>query len=239
MPKYQKKKLLSSAKRALISGATSGIGLEISKKLISLGYIVYGVGRDFSKCNFKEESFVKIELDLKEPKTIEKSIPKEIDFDLLVNAVGVGIFEPFEEINPKKIDEIISINLTSSLIITNLLLRGLKRQKGYIFNITSIEATKSSKFSALYSATKSAIRAFSHSLFEEVRKSGVKVVSINPDMTKTPFFDTLKFQCSEDSECYINPKEIANFIEFALSSDFVVTDITIRPQKFGIVKKSQ
>ncbi len=225
-------------KNALVSGATSGIGLAISRKLLKLGYVVYGIGRDFSQTKTLGENFHPLQLNLSNIQHSSKELENiDVDFDVLVNSAGIGIFEPHEELNPKKIEELISINLTSSITLTNIFLRGIKKQKGYIFNITSVEATRSSKFSALYSATKSGLRAFSHALFEEVRKDGVKVVSINPDMTKTPFFDELRFECAENCECSIDADEIADFVEFALKSSFVPTDVTLRPQKFGILKK--
>ena len=96
---------------------------------------------------------------------------------LLVNAAGFGRFEPHEELSMKTIQEMISLNLTAPITLSNLLLRPLKENKGSIINITSIEATRSSKFSALYSATKSGLRAFGQSLFEEVRNHGVSVVT--------------------------------------------------------------
>jgi hypothetical protein len=70
-----------------------------------------------------------------------------------------------------KIEELIAVNLKAPIILSNLCLRSLKKTKGNIINITSVEATKHSKFSALYTATKSGLRDFSLSLFEELRKS--------------------------------------------------------------------
>jgi short-subunit dehydrogenase len=81
------------------------------------------------------------------------------------------------------------------------------------------------------------LRDFSLSLFEEVRKNGIKVTSINPDMTKTPFFDELKFEPSKDEESFLEPLTIANGIKDILQIKGVVTDYTIRPQKVGINKK--
>ncbi|MEA1920786.1 MAG: SDR family NAD(P)-dependent oxidoreductase, partial [Campylobacterota bacterium] len=103
----------------------------------------------------------------------------------------------------------------------------------------SIEATRSSKFAALYSATKAGLRAFGASLFEEVRKSDLTVVTINPDMTDTPFFDALRFEPGDHKESRLEDEDIADAIEQILSmrTGVAVTEYTIRPQRFGIVKK--
>ena len=108
-----------------------------------------------------------------------------------------------------------------------------------IINITSIEATKSSKFSALYSASKSGLRAFSLALFEEVRKSGVNVVSINPDMTDTAFFDELNFTTHEALDKHLLAEDIADVIENILNHRMgvAINEVTVRAQRFGITKK--
>jgi short-subunit dehydrogenase len=133
----------------------------------------------------------------------------------------------------------IDVNLKAPILLTNIYLKSIKQSKGSIINITSIEATKSSKFSATYSATKSGLRAFGLSLFEEVRKAGVKVVTINPDITKTSFFDDLHFKYSENQEAHLLTSDIVDAIDFILNSrdSMVVTELTVRSQKFMIEKK--
>ena len=91
--------------------------------------------------------------------------------------------------------------------------------------------------SALYTATKSGLRDFGLSLFEELRKSGVGVTTINPDLTKTNFFDDLQFEPSSKIDTHLLPKTIADAVIDILNMKGVVTDITIRPQKFEIKRK--
>ena len=217
-------------KTALVTGSSSGIGKAIYENLKENGFKVYGLSRKDSE----------ITCDLQDSVTLERKVKellKKSDIDLLINCAGVGVFEPLEEISAKKIEELIAVNLKAPILLCNLCLRSLKRRKGHIINISSIEATKHSKFSALYTATKSGLRDFSLSLFEEVRKSGVRVTSINPDITKTAFFDNLKFEPSDEKESYIDPKEIAEEVLKIIQSPFVTTDITIRAQKFAIKKR--
>ena len=214
---------MDNIKYALITGYSSGIGKAICELLEQNGY-----------------SVVKLLTRLEDTQALEKEIKqilKQCDISLLVNCAGIGIFQPHEEISILKIKELIDINLTAPIILTKLLLRSLKKTKGTIINISSVEATKHSKFSALYTATKSGLRDFSLCLFEEVRKSGVKVVSINPDITKTNFFDDLQFAPSSDKDSYIDPSDIAQSVLYIVNTNSVITDITIRPQKFAISKK--
>ncbi|MDR0467804.1 MAG: SDR family oxidoreductase [Campylobacteraceae bacterium] len=217
-------------KNVLMSGASSGIGKAIKTVLEDEGYRVFNIGR-------KEADIV---CDLSEFKILESEVKKFLkqnNIDVLINCAGIGVFEPHECLNLEQIQKLININLTAPILLTNLCLRSLQKTKGHIINITSIEATKHSKYSALYTATKSGLRDFSLSLFEEVRKNSIKVTSINPDITNTPFFDKLKFEPSKDEDSFLTPKTIANAVKEILHIKGVVTDYTIRAIKSGVVRK--
>lgn len=229
-------------KRVLITGATSGIGLAISKKLLSMGHVIYGVGRDFSKVDIENNNFYTIVCDLIKYQNIEemvKKLKKEVEIDILINCAGIGYFGPHEEINPTKLHKMIALNLEAPLILTQLLLRDLKKREGVIINISSITATKSSTYGCAYSATKAGLVHFSKGLFDEVRKTGVQVISILPDITKTPFYDELNFREGEEEESYILPECVADAVENILSQrrGTVITEVIIQPQKHIIRRK--
>ena len=228
-----------SHKIALVTGSSSGIGQAIKEKLLHMDYEVYGLSR---REQISEDNFHPIICDLNDAVYLEKTVKgllKKTDIDLLINAAGLGCFEPHEELNISQIKNIIDTNLTAPLILSSLLLRSLKKNKGKIINISSIEALKASKFSAVYSASKAGLHHFGTSLFEEVRKSGVNIVSIHPDMTLTPFFDTLHFQPKEEEGMFLKPEDIAQSVEDILKmrEGVSITDITLRPKYFGIAKK--
>ena len=210
-------------KNAIVTGYSSGIGKAICSELESNDYTII-------KLTSRLEDLSSLEQEVKE-------LLKTKEIDLLINCAGVGIFQPHEEISVAKIKELIDINLTAPIVLSNLLLRSLKQTQGKIINIASIEATKHSKFSALYTATKSGLRDFGLSLFEELRKSGVGVTTINPDLTTTNFFDDLQFEPSKQEDTFLLPQTIAKTLIDVLNTQGVITDITIRPQKFAIQKK--
>ena len=210
-------------KNAIVTGYSSGIGKAICEELIANNYNIIRI-------NSWLENTKQLEIEI-------KTILKENDIDLLVNCAGVGIFQPHEEISINKIKELIDINLTAPIILVNLLLRSLKKTKGSIINISSIEATRHSKFSALYTATKSGLRDFSLTLFEELRKSGVGVTTINPDLTTTNFFDGAYFGGLPGFAPWWLPETIAKSVIDVLNTNGVITDLTVRPQKFDIKKK--
>lgn len=229
-------------KTAIVTGASRGIGLEITKKLISMGFRVYGFARNFSKCDFQDDKFFKVTCDItKSGILVEKlkEIRKNEDVHILVNNAGIGYFGPHEELNFKKIHDMVATNLEAPILISNILLRQLKKNKGYIINISSITAKKSSTYGCAYAATKAGLTHFSESLFDETRKYGVKVITIHPDIAKTDFYENANFRQADIEESYITANCIANAVEFVLNqrNGTVVTDISIQPEKHMIKRK--
>lgn len=212
-------------KKVVITGHSSGIGKAICEVL--------------SENDFEIIKFISRLEDVKSLENEAKEIAKNNEIDVLINCAGFGIFKPHEEIDSKTIAKLIAVNLTAPILLCNLFLRSLKKTGGHIINISSVEATRHSKFSALYTASKSGLRDFSLSLFEEVRKSGVKVTTINPDITRTNFFDELNFRPSEQKGASLNPSEIASVVLQTIKLEGVVTDITLRPQIHQLEKASK
>ena len=266
-------------KKALVTGASSGIGLAIAEKLVMEGCEVYGLGRDFSKPDRKLQVDVDIptdtnlqadtdlqadinckvdKLNVDEPhmntrfhkitcdlcntqKLIEtiQSINKDHDISLLINNAGVGYYGLHEELNPQKISQMVRTNLEAPMIITNLLLRDLKKNAGIIVNTSSVTAGKSNPHGCAYGATKAGLTSFSHSLFDEARKYGVKVINIEPDMTATNLYRNADFTADEEVEARLLPEEIADAVWYAVSQreGLVVTDIVVKPQLHRIKRK--
>lgn len=229
-------------KTALVTGASSGIGLEISKILIELGFKVYGFGRNFNENKIKDENFIPVICDLMNIDNLTniiKDIKSKEDIYVLINNAGVGYFGPHEELNIRKIHEMVMVNLEVPLILTQQLLRDLKKNEGYIINISSVTAKKISTYGCAYASTKAGLSHFTESLFEEVRKYGVKVVTIHPDITKTNFYRNANFKEGETEDTYIYPSEIAFAVKMVLTQreGLVLTDITIKPQRHRISRK--
>lgn len=227
-------------KTAVVTGATSGIGYEISKELIQNGYKVIGVGRKSSVysgvSHFKADLLNRNDLE-----NLFKNISNEHgkDFDILVNAAGVGYFAPHEELNSKKLRELVDLNLLAPLEISRQFLRSIKQNSGHIINIASITAKKPSPQGAAYSATKAGLLHFGESLFEEIRKSGAKVTTIVPDVVQTNFFENTWFEPSKEKDCFIESQTIAKSVMFILKSENIISELVVKPQKVGIVNKNK
>ncbi len=230
---------------AIVTGASSGIGRSISGMLCELGYEVFGFGRDFHAMEKKaceEQAFHAVTCDLLDTGNLMreiKQIRKEWEVCLLVNNAGVGYYGPHEELNVWKIQQMVRTNLEVPLILSQLLLRDLKKNKGYIINISSVTARKSNPHGCAYGATKAGLSSFSESLFDETRKYGVKVIDIRPDMVKTGLYRNADFCEGEEEESYLLPEDVSealrNFLQ--MRNSVIPSELTLKPQIHRIRRK--
>lgn len=235
------------SKAAIVTGASSGIGLAISQMLCELNYDVYGFGRDFEReetAHFVQNTntFYPVCMDLLETQKVcnkIKQITGETQVEVLVNAAGVGYYGLHEQLSVKQIQTLVRTNLELPLILSNRLLRVLKENNGYIINISSITAKQSSPHGCAYAATKAGLTSFGESLFDEARKYGVKVTTIHPDMTLTNLYRDADFTCGDETGSFLEPSEVAEAVRYVLEQrdGLVVPDITLRPQLHRITRK--
>lgn len=230
-------------KTAIVTGASSGIGLAISERLAVMGYEVFGIGRDFAGHPlWQREGMYPVVCDLLDTDKLcscIRQIRGQGRVCVLVNNAGVGYYGLHEELNPRKIQELVRTNLEVPMILAQQLLRDLKKHAGYIINIVSVTARQSNPHGCAYGATKAGLASFSASLFDEARKYGVRVVSVLPDMTKTNLYRHADFREGEEADTYLQPEEVADAVEFILSrrEGMVITDITLKPQKHQIRRR--
>lgn len=225
-------------KAAIVTGASSGIGKAIAEMLVSLGYEVFGFGREFTA----EVSFHPVVCDLLDTEELErhiKQIRKQYEIYILINNAGIGYYGLHEELNAAKIKQMVRTNLELPLLLSNLLLRDLKKSKGYLLQISSVTALKNSPHGCAYGATKAGLTAFSRSLFDEARKYGVKVTVIHPDMTQTKLYRNADFTAAEDLQASLLPEDVAEAVRTVLAArdGMVIPELTVFPQLHRISKK--
>ncbi len=229
-------------KTAVVTGSSRGIGLAIAERLLKNGYFVYGISRTASPL-VSRENFRQMNCDLLDSvqliQTADRIRSDASSLDLLVNNAGIGAFGPHEEIPVDTLQRMIRLNLEIPILLCRLFLRELKQSKGHIINISSVTARKVSTHGCAYAATKAGLSHFSESLFEEVRKAGVKVTVLQPDITASAFYDNQDFTYVDHRDLVIQPEEIGDALEYIVkaSAALNIQEITLRPQKNQIRRK--
>ena len=225
-------------KTAIVTGASSGIGLAIARMLSEEGYRVYGIGRIFPEgCDFFEK---RMSLDLRDTDILLEKISEIKNVDLLVNAAGSAYYGLAEFNTPDQIKEMCRVDLEAPMILISTLLPRLKDSKGMIINIASVTSTRINTHGAAYGALKAGLRSYGRSLYEEVRKTGVRVVTVCPDLTAgTKLYRNADFKPSEEDGCYLMPEDTAECVRDIINmrDGAVVTEVEVRPQFNRIVKK--
>ena len=168
--------------KALVTGASSGIGLEISKHLDSIGYEIILVARDKEKLESVAKTLTHkpkiIVMDLQQVEDIKSLyvLVKNDDIDILVNNAGFGLFGNFTETDLSKELNMIDINIKAVHILTKLFLKDMKRKnKGYILNVASSAAFQSGPLMATYYSTKSYVYRLTEAINYENKKDKVNV----------------------------------------------------------------
>ena len=184
----------------LITGASSGIGLEFSKVFAKHGHNLVLIARSSEslatlKEHLEKNFGVDIRIIIKDlsdphaPSQIYDELHKaKIDVNILVNNAGFGTFGKFIEQDLVVEHDMIQVNVDALTQLTKLFLKDmLEHKRGKIVNIASTAAFQPGPFMAVYYATKAYVLSFSESLAEELRGTGVKVTIVCPGPTKTNF----------------------------------------------------
>ena len=225
-------------KTAIVTGASSGIGLAIAEMLSQEGYKVYGIGRVFPDgCDYFEK---RMSLDLRDTDILLEKIAGIKKIDLLVNAAVSAYYGLAEYNTPDQIKEMCRTDLEAPMILTSALLPKLKDAKGMVINIASVTSTRINTHGAVYGALKAGLRSYGRSLYEEVRKTGVRVVTVCPDLTAgTKLYRNADFKPSEEDGCYLVPEDTAECVRDIINmrEGAVVTEVEVRPQFNRIEKK--
>lgn len=177
------------AKIAVITGASSGIGLATAKLFVKKGYKVYGIARKQFTC----DEFYCYAADVCDHAATERVLKdifeKEGAIDVFVNNAGFGIAGANEQLDADAVHSIVNVNLTAVMILCSQATPYLKLSRGRIINVSSVGGVVPLPYQAAYSATKSGVEIFSRALANELKRDKVKVCAVLPGDTNTGFTD--------------------------------------------------
>lgn len=196
---------------ALITGASGGIGSEICRKLASMRFdlaVHYNRSEKSAMllCREIEERFgvsaSAIKADLSDREQIKQLAEKALAIgtvDVLVNNAGLSYRELFQFTDEDRVNDVLSVNLTSAMLLTKLLLPGMiARHDGRIINISSMWGVSGGSCEVHYSAAKAGLVGFTKALAKEVGPSGITVNCIAPGLIDTKMNRELDDQAKEE-----------------------------------------
>jgi short-subunit dehydrogenase len=197
--------------RALITGASSGLGEEFAHQLARKGFDLVLVARSEERLSrvaddVRAETSVDvcvITADLSKLDEVKEVLGllkrQEIRIDLLVNNAGFGVFENFfDEPLPVSIGQI-SVNLIAPVALTHALVPDMPRSANSgVINICSIASFQPLAGANVYAAAKAGLLFFTEALAEETKESGLKVIAACPGQVATSFFDAMNSSMTKD-----------------------------------------
>lgn len=182
--------------RALITGASSGIGRDMARILSNKGYDLILVARNKQNLEeLKKELKTNVEIipmdlsDVENCKNLYEKV-KDQNIDILINNAGFGVIGSFRKTDMEKELSMIDLNIKAVHILTKLFLNDfIKKDSGYILNVSSSAAFQPGPLMASYYATKSYVYNLTLAIYEELRriKSNVRISCLCPGPVDTNF----------------------------------------------------
>lgn len=187
--------------RAIVTGASSGIGREIVRQLAAAGAKVVAVARREERLRELAEEIAKdggtvvtVAGDVTDPQTRKRAVDAAQEsfggLDMLVNNAGIGAMGLFETAAPERLRRVMEVNFFALVEMTRLALPLLRQgTKPIIVNVSSILGHRGVPHSSEYSASKFAVQGFSEALRAELTPQKIDVLVVSPGTTETEFFD--------------------------------------------------
>ena len=226
-----------NGRKALVTGASSGIGEQIALQLADEGadvaIIFFGQPNGDSvveRITSLGRTSGAFEADLRDTQECHRAVAEAAELlggiDLLVNNAGITIYSPIEEMAESSYDTSFDLNMKATFFVSQAALPFLqKREAGAnIINISSVQSKAAIAPSAAYGATKGAVNAFTQHLAVELAHTPVRVNAVAPGMTETPrYFDDPAYNSEQAGRMLPvgrvgKPSDIANAVSF-LSRD--------------------
>ncbi|WP_303708687.1 MULTISPECIES: SDR family oxidoreductase [Microbacterium] len=224
----------------LLTGAGSGIGAVLARRLVERGDDVVVLARDAGRARQIAEELPGVSAlvgDLAQPGRLswalsKQSLPDRIDS--LVHAAGVVDLGTVGELTPALWDQQLAVNLVAPAELTRLLLPVLRVSRGHVVFVNSGAGLRASPGWSAYAASKHGLRALADALRQEEAEHGIRVTSVYPGRTATPMQERVHRQEGQeyDATRFITPEAVATTILTALDlpRDAHLTDLTVRPQ---------
>jgi NAD(P)-dependent dehydrogenase (short-subunit alcohol dehydrogenase family) len=231
---------------AIVTGASSGIGLEIARMLGEEGYGMTIAARRPEKLTAAADELraggaevLEVAANLGDEDAVREVVGAHRErfgrLDVLVNNAGIGIGAPIGEIQTKRLDVQLNVNLRSMILfyrecIDMLRSAGAEHRNALVVNTASIAGKHGQGWLSVYAATKAGVVMWTQSMIQELANDGIKSCALCPAFVDTPMTDFVKE--SVKPEAMIRPQDIAEMTRalLRLSPNCIVPELMfIRP----------
>ena len=220
----------SDYRTALVTGASSGIGAAVVRRLRKEGLEVHALARskDSLLALAEETGCIAHALDVTDLEAVTQ-LTQRVPFDILVNCAGVDRPRPFLKAQADDIDLLLDVNLRAVLHLCRLVVPGmLERDRVHVVNISSIAGAYNFGGNSTYHATKAAVSMLSRQLRIDAFGKRVRVTEICPGRVATEIFAHVHGDSKETYERFVEgfelpqPEDIAEAIAFAIAAPIAV-----------------
>lgn len=227
--------------KALITGASSGLGMDMSLLIANKYDEIVIVGRDEKRLAETEAKLKEINnnlivksyaMDLTIKENLDKLYEENKDVDLLINNAGFGDYGKFDETSLDKDINMINTNILALHVLTKLYVgQMIKKDSGHILNVASIAAFMPGPLMATYYASKAYVRSLSEAIRVELkkRKSKVKISILCPGPTKTRFWNNANYDIKYNNA---DSAYVAKYAIKHLNRFYIVPTLPIKMARF-------
>ncbi len=226
-------------KNVFIAGATGGIGVATAKLLKQSGANLFLAAKNERKLLSladelaipKSQLFV---LDICDNTNVE-AVANEVhsivpSIDILINAVGIGIIKPIEQLSVEDFTKTLQVNLIGAFQLVKSFIEPMKiSKKGLIINLPGVLGKTPMAGASAYAASKYGLNGMMKSIREELKRTDIRITNIFLGGTDTPFWDTIDLRVQRDK--FIQSEEAAKSIWFLCQqpSSGVVSELVLQP----------
>ena len=221
-------------KKAIVTGASSGIGAATAKALADEGAMVAVGARRLDRLGEFGDGFVALELDVTDPQSSARFVTSAVHrlggLDVLVNNAGLALGRDlFDESTEEDEEIVLATNVRGLIRMTRLCLPHLS-DGGHIVNIGSVAGRQAYERGALYVTSKFAVRGFTYALREDLLGRPIRLTTVDPGLVETNF-SRVRFRGDEEAAAKVyegveplTPADVADCVLFAVT----------RPQRVNI-----
>jgi 3-oxoacyl-[acyl-carrier protein] reductase len=226
---------LSEAK-VLITGGSSGIGLETARVLIEQGARVVICGRNEARLREAADRIgaIAVPADVSREADVLRLVEAVVNqlggYNVLINNAAFGHFSPLVELSTEQLNTLLATNLTGAMMVARESARHfVAQQYGNIVNISSTAGLSGSAGGTAYCATKFALKGMTECWRQELRKHNIRVMLVNPSEVQTDFGVHAGRAPGEPNETKLQASEIAHTIKSLLTLNDVgfITEATV------------